>query len=212
VSEALSPKKSDRGNSTSSSITLDNAKDNWSQKAEESTQDAVLVIRVGGTVENIPCSRAALKNLTFSFIIDSCKDKVEDGLHCSFSLTESGGRGKHGGLGLELVVKPLRGLDKDELEMATRFVRAWALLAIQPTPCKVSAFLASPEGLYILNKSCATLADKEAGQSSDDLEKHWEQSKSLFSASDLDHMLAEEAAKVCNKLCSYLDLTVLIVS
>jgi hypothetical protein len=197
LSEALSPMKSDGENGSLPSMTLDSVKEASGEKIETSIIDAVLIIR-GVNVEKIPCSRAALKNLTFSFVIDSCKNKVEEGLQCNFSLTEPEGGNKHDGRGLALIVEPFWGKGREELKKATHFVRAWALHAMKPTPCKASAFLVAPEGLHILGKSSATPAEIEAGHHLGGCRKHEEQPKSPFSASDLDHMLAEETAKVCN--------------
>jgi hypothetical protein len=123
MSDAVPPTKSDKGSEILPAMKLDNAKDTWGQNAEASVRDAVLVIR-GGCVVNMSCSRAALKNLAFSFVIDTCRDKVEQRLRCTFSLTEPKEGNKHDDIGLELVVKPLRGNDKEHLGMATRFARA----------------------------------------------------------------------------------------
>jgi hypothetical protein len=150
----------------------------------------------GNISENVSCSRADLKNLTFSFVIDSCKDKVEERLQCTFSLTEPEAYNKHCGRGLELIVKPFWGKGKDIWQRATQFVRAWALYAFQSTPCKASAFLASPEGLHILSKPSASLANTEVGNKYSGPGKRQEQCESPFNAFDLDVMLAEEAAKV----------------
>jgi hypothetical protein len=166
------------------------ATDNTDQKF-----DAVLVIR-GKFTENVPCSRAALKNLAFSFVIDSFKEKVEQRLGCTFFLQEPKGSNKIGGRELDLLVKPQLATENEGAEMATRFLRAWALLAMQSTPCKASTFLVSPEALYILGKSSSMPANGVLGRHSGNPEK----ALSPYSTSDLDLMLSEETAKVCYSL------------
>jgi len=199
--DAVPPTKSDKESERLSAMKLDNAKDTWGQKAEASVRDAVLVIR-GDCVAKMFCSRAALKNLAFSFVIDSCRDNVEQRLRCTFSLTEPKEGNKHDHIGLELVVKPLWDNDKEHLGMATRFARAWVFHAIQQTPCKASAFLASAEGVHTVSKSfSATPASNKSGKPLGEPEKLQER-KSLFNASDLDRMLVEETAKVCVTHCT----------
>jgi hypothetical protein len=191
---AMAPTKSDKENGMLSALKPDSAKEILGQKADESARDAIFVIR-GDCVEILSCSYAALKNLGFSFIIDGCKDKLEQRLRCTFSLTESEEGNKFDGRGLELLVKPLWSNDKESLGKATRFARAWALHAIQPRPCKASTFLETAESSRILDKLCsATVASSESGKRLGDPNKPREQ-KSPF-ISDLDGMLIEETAKV----------------
>jgi hypothetical protein len=190
--------KFDKENGMLPALKPDSTKEILGQKANESARDAIFVIR-GDCVEIFSCSYAVLKNLAFSFVIDGCKDKVEQRLRCTFTLTESEEGNKFDGRGLELMVKPLWSNDKESLGKATRFARVWALHAIQPTPCKASTFLESAESLRILGKSCsATVPSSESGKRLGDPDKLREQ-KSPF-ISDLDRMLVEETAKVCYTL------------
>lgn len=192
ISETVSPTKSKSGNITSSTENLDSSTNISDPKA-----DAVLVIR-GDYIENVPCSRAALKNLAFSFVVDSSKEKVEQRLRCTFSLVEAKGPEKTGERELDLVVKRLLGTEKGEFEKATRFLRAWALRAIQSMPYKASVFLVSPEGLHILGQSPPPVmpANGAPGKRLDDPEN----TRSPYSALDLDLMLSEETAKVLLQL------------
>jgi hypothetical protein len=191
VHHGVSPSKSDHRNGTLSIKNTPGATESTDQKV-----DALLVIR-GKYTENMPCSRAALKNLAFSFIIDnSFKEKVEERLGCTFSLHESKGS-KTGGSELDLLVKRLSGTENEEADKATRFLRAWAFRAMESTPCKVSTFLDSPEGLHIIGKTSTVMpkngiSGKRSGGP--------EITQPSFNASDLDLLLNEEAAKVCHSL------------
>lgn len=197
TSNAMSPMKANAEKTSLSAENLDTSPDYLDQAG-----DAMLVIR-GDYVQNVPCSRAALKNLAFSFVIDSSKEKVEQRLRCTFFLNESKGPNKIDGQELDLVVKPLWATEKEEFEKATQFLRAWALRAFQSTPCKASTFLLCPEGLHILSKSLsALLANSVPGKPSGDPGK----SPSPFNVSDLDLMLSEETAKVCLRMRSQIDI------
>jgi hypothetical protein len=191
VHDGMSPINSDTGNGISSARNIDGATDNTEQNV-----NGVLIVR-GAFLEIVPCSRAALKNLAYSFVIDSSKEKVEQGLRCSFSLNESKGSNKTGGTELDLAVRrPVSTEDKD-FEKATRFLRAWALRAMQNTPCKPSTFLVCPEGLFILGKSPPVIP---ANDVSEKRSGDRENTRSSFNASDLDLLLSEETAKVCPSL------------
>lgn len=187
------PTKSDHGNGTSS---IENVLD--AHGATDSTDqkfDAVLVIQDKYN-ENVRCSRAALKNLAFSFVVDSSKEKVEQKLGCTFTLQEPKGSSKSCGRELDLVVKRLPGTSNEQIQKATRFLRAWSLRAMQFAPCKASTFMVCPEGLRIL----ATLPSPSTMLENDVSEKPSgvpENTHSLYKDTDLDLLLSEETAKVC---------------
>jgi hypothetical protein len=191
VHDGMSPTNPDTRSGVSSARNVDGATDNTEQNV-----NGVLIVR-GAFLEIVPCSRAALKNLAYSFVIDSSKEKVEQRLRCSFSLSESQGPNKTGETELDLAVRRPVSTEDKEFEKATRFLRAWALRAMQNTPCKPSTFLVCPEGLFIIGKSppgipANGVSEKRSGDR--------ENTRSSFNASDLDLLLSEETAKVCLSL------------
>jgi len=194
--DRVSPTKHNHGNSASS---IKNVLD--AHGATDSTDqnvDAILVIQ-GKYTENMCCSCADLKNLAFSFVVDSSKEKVEQKLGCTFTLQEPTGNSKPCGRELKLVVKRLPGTSNEQIQKATRFLRAWSLRAMQFAPCKASTFLVCPEGLRIL----ATLPSPSTMPANDVLEKPSgvpENTHSLYKDTDLDLLLSEETAKVCGGL------------
>jgi hypothetical protein len=194
VHDGLSLIRSDIGNGMASVKVIDVDTENTKQSV-----NGALTVR-GYCLETVPCSRAALKNLAYSFVIDSSKERVEQRLQCTFSLKESKESSNAEGVELDLaVVRPASTEDK-QFERATRFLRAWALHAMRPTPCKPSEFLVCPEGLYILGKSPSVMpANNIPGKRSGDQENI----RLGFNAADLDFMLSEETAKVIFQLCCH---------
>ena len=174
--------------------TREDAADNTEKK-----NDATLIVQ-GSYLKNIPCSNTALKNLVYSFFIDTSKEKLEQRLRCAVSLKEP--LKKNCGWELQLEVKPAVATDGNVLNKATRFLHAWALRAMKSVPCKPSTFLISAEGLQILGKSePAVLASDDSGQHSCGSGK----TGSNHNVSDLGLLLSEETAKVCSGLTTLLD-------
>jgi hypothetical protein len=191
-----SPTKSDHKNGALSINNILGA--HGATGSTDQNYDAVLLIQ-GKYTENVRCSRAALKNLAFSFVVDSSKEKVEQKLGCTFTLQEPKGNSKSCGHELDLVVKRLPGTTNEQIQTATRFLRAWSLRAMQFTPCKASTFLICPEGSHIL----ATLPSASTMPANEVLEKPSdvpENTHSIYKATDLDLLLSEETAKVCGGL------------
>lgn len=181
--KTVSSATSDSGNGELRAVTVDSTSQTQCQN-----EDGAVVVLKGSFVDSISCSPAALKNLAFS-LLDSGSNEVEQRLRCSFSVVLPEAE-KLESQRLDLVVERNVGTEKSEFEKATKFVRAWALQAIQPTPCKLSSFLSSPKGISILGRLSPVLPEKGIQvRRSGDPERN-----------SLDQMINEEKARVRHTL------------